>query len=74
METGRITLPNPQVDLLIAIRQGNHRLSEIENTGKELQTQSYQAQTNSPLPDTVDYEAIPRRITSVYLDFWTRIK
>jgi len=53
METGRITLPNPQVDLLIAIRQGNHRLSEIEDTGKELQTQSYQAQTNSPLPDTV---------------------
>ena len=53
METGRITLPNPQVDLLIAIRQGNYRLSEIEDMGKELQTQSYPAQTNSPLPDTV---------------------
>ncbi len=74
METGRITLPNPQVDLLIAIRRGNYRLSEIEEMGKELQTQSYQAQTNAPLPDTVDYEAIPRLITSVYLDFWTRIK
>jgi uncharacterized protein len=74
METGRITLPNPKVDLLIAIRQGKYRLSEVKEMGKELQTESYQAQTNSPLPDTADYEAITRLITSVYLDFWTRIK
>jgi uncharacterized protein len=70
METGRITLPNPKVDLLIAIRLGKYKLSEIEEMGKELQAESYSAQKSSPLPDAVDHHAVSRLITEVYIGFW----
>lgn len=70
METGKITLPNPKVDLLIAIRLGKYKRSEIEEMGKELQAEAYSAQKRSPLPDAVDHETISRLITAVYVGFW----
>jgi hypothetical protein len=74
METGKITLPNPRVELLVAIRHGKYKLSEIEGMGKELQAETYSAQQKSPLPDAVNYEAVTRLITGVYLDFWNSQK
>jgi uncharacterized protein len=71
METGKITLPNPKVDLLIAIRQGKYKRSEIEELGKQLEAEAMNAQENSPLPDSVDIEAITNLITEVYVGFWT---
>jgi uncharacterized protein len=70
METGRITLPNPRVDLLVDIRKGKYKLSEIDTMGKELQVEIYSAQKKSHLPETVELEAITKLITGVYLDFW----
>lgn len=70
METGAITLPNPNVDLLIAIRQGKYRLSEIEKMGKRLEAEAIAAQATSKLPDAVDLNAISRLITEVYMGFW----
>jgi uncharacterized protein len=70
MAGGKITLPNPRVELLVAIRQGNYKLSEVERMGKELQAETYAAQQQSPLPDAVNYQAVTRLITGVYLDFW----
>jgi hypothetical protein len=70
MGGGKITPPDPQVELLIAIRRGNYKLSEVERMGRELQAETYAAQQQSPLPDAVNYQALTRLITGVYLDFW----
>jgi predicted nucleotidyltransferase len=70
METGKITLPNPKVDLLVAIRQGKYLLSEIEEMGRGLQAETLSAQVKSPLPDGVNQKAVTMLITGVYLDFW----
>lgn len=74
METGVITLPNPRVDLLIDIRKGKYKLSEIEAMGEELQVAAYAAQKKSPLPEGVDLGAVTKLITGVYLDFWESSK
>jgi hypothetical protein len=70
METGRITLPNPKVDLLIAIRQGEYVLSEIEEMGKRLEADALTAQEKSTLPEAVNLDEITNLITEVYLSFW----
>lgn len=74
MESGKITLPNPRVELLVAIRQGKYKLSEIEGMGKDLQAETFAAQQKSPLPDAVNHEAVTQLITGVYLDFWNSQK
>ena len=55
------------------IRIGKYKLSEVEAMGKQLQIETYSAQKNSPLPDQVDLEAVRKRITGVYLDFWKSV-
>lgn len=71
METGRISLPNPRVDLLVDIRKGKFKLAEIEQMGKQFESQANEAQRNSPLPDVVDTKSVTELITQVYLQFWT---
>jgi hypothetical protein len=71
METGTITLPNPRVDLLVAIRQGGYRLSQIEEMGKQLEAEALRAQEKSALPEVVDLSAISNLITQTYMGFWT---
>jgi uncharacterized protein len=70
METGSITLPNPNVDLLIAIRQGEHTLLEIEEMGKRMKAEALAAQEKSTLPEAVNLNAITNLITEVYRGFW----
>jgi len=70
VQTGKITLPNPKVDLLIAIRNGKYKRSEIEEMGKQLQADAIAAQAKSALPDSVDLHAVSELITQIYLDFW----
>lgn len=72
MEEGEISLPNPKVDLLIDIRKGKYKLSEVEEMGKQLDAEAVQAQTASPLPESVDLNAISQLLSDVYLDFWSR--
>jgi hypothetical protein len=67
-------LPNPRVSLLVEIRRGKYKLSEIETMGKELQAETYSAQQKSPLPDAINHEAVTQLITAVYLDFWNSEK
>ncbi len=74
METGRITLPNPNVDLLIAIRQGKYKLSQIEEMGKQFEAEAQAAQAKSRLPEAVDLNAISGLIAGVYMSFWTAQK
>lgn len=71
MENGRITLPRPNRDELIAIRKGKYSLAEIQELGRELESEALIAQTSSPLPDKVDREVISRLLSDVHLQFWT---
>jgi hypothetical protein len=61
------------LNLLVDIRIGKYKLSEVEAMGKQLQIETYSAQNNSPLPDKVDLEAVTKLITGVYLDFWRSV-
>lgn len=70
IETGKITLPNPRVDLLISIREGKYQRSEIEEMGKQLQSEALFSEARSPLPDKVDLAAVSQLITRVYLEHW----
>ena len=70
IETGKITLPSPKVDLLVAIRQGRYKLFEVEQMGKQLHAEAMAAQETSPLPQMVNLRAVTKLIAEVYLDFW----
>jgi uncharacterized protein len=58
MECGRITLPRPNRNELIEIRQGKYSLSEIQKLGSQLEAEALAAQAKSPLPDDIDRDAI----------------
>lgn len=72
MDEGLITLPNPKVDLLVAIRQGKYKRTEIEEMGKQLESEALSAQQASGLQETVDPNAVTKLVTGIYLDFWSR--
>jgi hypothetical protein len=65
-----ITLPNPKVDLLVAIRNGKYARGEIESMGKQFEADAESAQSKSPLPEKVDLAAVTTLVTRVYLEFW----
>jgi predicted nucleotidyltransferase len=71
MQHGRITLPRPDKDELIAIRQGKYSLSEIRQLGAQLESEALAGQSGSPLPDEVDRNAISELIAELQLQFWT---
>ena len=70
MEKGRITLPRPDKEELVEIRKGKYSLSEIQEIGKQLESEALVAQEKSPLPDRVDREAINRLLADTQLQFW----
>lgn len=70
VETGKISLPNPRVDLLISIREGKYTRGEIEQMGKQLEAEALAAQEKSPLPERVNLAAVSDLVTNVYMDFW----
>ena len=70
MVDGRITLPRPNKDELIAIRVGKYSLGEIEELGRQLEQEALAAQEKSPLADTIDREAISELLAEVHLRFW----
>lgn len=71
MENGRITLPRPNKAELIEIRKGKYSLSEIQELGAQLESEALAAQATSPLPDSVERDAISRLLADVYLRRWT---
>ena len=70
LEKGRVTLPRPNPDELIAIRKGKYSLGEIQELGRQVEADALAAQASSPLPDRVDRDAISRLITDVHLQLW----
>lgn len=70
METGKIILPRPNKDELIAIRQGKYKLTEIRTIGRQLEADALAASDKSPLPACVDREKISAIVAQVYREFW----
>lgn len=71
METGKITLPRPNKDLLIDIRLGKYKLSEIREMAETLEAEALAAREKSPLSESIDREAISNLITYAQLQFWS---
>lgn len=74
METGKITLPRPNVDELIAIRKGKYKLSEIRELGNQLESDALRASENSQLPEQPNRVVVSRLIADVYLKFYARVE
>ena len=70
MQEGRITFPRPNRDELVAIRSGKYSLAEIQELGRQLESEALAAQAGSPLPDIVDRNAISSLLTDVHLQLW----
>jgi uncharacterized protein len=71
LTTGRMTFPNPDVDLLIAIRKGTYTQTQIERMYLELEADVFEAEKVSVLPPTVDRKAISELVSEVYLEHWS---
>jgi uncharacterized protein len=70
MEEGRISLPRPNAEELVAIRHGKYTLSEIQQFAEQLKREAEAAQETSPLPESIDRAEISRRLTTAYQSHW----
>jgi hypothetical protein len=70
MNTGKITLPGPQRELLIEIRKGVWPFEKVFAHAADLKQMCLAAQANSPLPDNLDRPAVDRLVAKCYRDYW----
>jgi predicted nucleotidyltransferase len=70
LRTGVITLPRPERPLLIRVRSGKYTLAEVERMAQQLFAECAEAQVQSPLPATVNRDAVSELLTKCYLDAW----
>jgi len=70
MDTGKITLPRENAQLLKRIRSGEFDWPEIEFMYDNRQAALFAAQENSSLPAELDREKISKIITCAQLAFW----
>ena len=72
METGNITLPRPEAQMLIGIRVGKFgTLEELEQYALHLFEELETARLNSPLPPEIDRAAISTIVAEAYLEAWS---
>ena len=72
MREGSITLPRPERELLIGVRQGDWSLERFQAEAAALRAEAEQAAAESRLPDRVDVDAISQLVADVHLDWWDR--
>ncbi len=72
MQAGRITLPRPERDLLIQVRQGHYAREQFEAMAVDLQNQAKAAALASALPARVDPRQMSKLIASVHRDYWAK--
>ncbi len=70
MQQGKITLPRPERDLLIEVRQGYYTLEQFGEMADNLHRQAEQATLSSPLPDAVDLNAVSKLVADVHRRYW----
>jgi hypothetical protein len=71
MQEGRLTLPRPNADELVAIRHGKYKIHEIQQLAGELKHAAEAAQASSPLPEHVNRAEISRRLVDAYQAHWS---
>ncbi len=74
METGRITLPRPNSDELVAIRHGKYKLDELRELAQHLERDAVEASEKTSLPEKVDRKEISRRVAEAYQAHWASRK
>ena len=72
MREGKITLPRPERDYLISVRQGALTLEEFRAEAERLRLEAEAAAEGSSLPDESDKSAISELVAGVHLEFWRR--
>ena len=70
MRDGRISLPRPERDLLIEVRQGVYTLEQFDQLCADLRDQAKQAALASSLPDAIHPHSISQLIAQVHRDVW----
>lgn len=71
LNTGWISLPNPQKDLLISIRKGEVTQDwVIRDAERRIQEIKGFAETSTALPETVDRDDVSRILTDLYRWYW----
>jgi len=73
MQTGKITYPRPNKDLLISVRCGKYDQPFIKDMADHLFNDLNRAQQESVLPDEVDKTAISKYLTQYYLRYWGNV-
>ena len=71
---GRITLPRPERDLLIRVRNGNYSVDRVLAMADELVTDCGKAERDSSLPQKVDRQAVSKLVASCYLQSWDHLR
>lgn len=70
MNTGEITYPRPEKDLLLDIRQGKWAWDKLFVEYYEAEQRVEQAMEKSSLPNHVDREKISKLISECYIEHW----
>jgi hypothetical protein len=70
MREGRITLPRPERELLIGVRQGAWSLERFHAEAAALKAEAETAAAESRLPERVDGDAISELVAAVHLEWW----
>lgn len=71
LQTGWITLPRPEKDLLISVRTGEFgSLDKVLDFANRKFEELAEAERTSPLPDEVDMDRVSRLVTGWYLEHW----
>lgn len=74
MRSGVISFPNPRRDVLIEIRRGGWDLQRVIAEAESQFAECKIAIENSPLPKTIDQEAISKVIAEAYRQHWQKWK
>ncbi len=70
MREGRITLPRPERELLIGVRQGIWSIERFQAEAASLRLEAEAAAAESKLPDSVDRNAISHFVAQIHLQWW----
>ncbi|SNT24044.1 Predicted nucleotidyltransferase [Granulicella rosea] len=70
MEAGRISLPRPEMELLVEVRTGAWTMERFLAEAESLRLRAEASALASSLPDAVDRPAISRLLAEVHLAFW----
>jgi predicted nucleotidyltransferase len=70
MNTGRLTFPRPEKDLLLEIRRGKWSIDRIKKHFTELEQQLKACELTSSLPKTIDQARISTIVKNAYVSHW----